>query len=113
MALILADFITGDPCAARCARRTGGLKLIHGLRPYPGAPRLEETGRHLPGGRFISDRLPNSGSPLSLTIRVGDISLRGYSIQGWLMHFGLRHSHKLGFYALAAHCPSLLVALPA
>ena len=59
-------------------------------------------------------RLPNSGSLLlSDPSRVGDINfVDNISIQGWLMHFGLKGTAlKLGFYALAALSIALVAVL--
>ena len=126
MALILADFVRP---ATRVPRGVlvgiaGGLKLtplVFGLillvrRDWKGIAALGATFLATIAVGFIL--LPNEApqfwfSAISDPSRVGDINfVDNISIQGWLMHFGLKGTAlKLGFYALAALSIALVAVL--
>lgn len=126
MALILADFVRP---ATRVPRGVlvgiaGGLKLtplVFGLillvrRDWKGIAALGATFLATIVVGFIL--LPNEApqfwfSAISDSSRVGDINfVDNISIQGWLMHFGLKGTAlKLGFYALAALSIALVAVL--
>lgn len=126
MALILADFVRP---ATRVPRGVlvgiaGGLKLtplVFGLillvrRDWKGIAALGATFLATIAVGFIL--LPNEApqfwfSAISDSSRVGDINfVDNISIQGWLMHFGLKGTAlKLGFYALAALSIALVAVL--
>jgi len=126
MVLILADFLRP---ATRVPRGVligiaGGLKLtplVFGLillvrRDWKGIAALGATFLATIAVGFIL--LPNEApqfwfSAISDPSRVGDINfVDNISIQGWLMHFGLKGTAlKLGFYALAALSIALVAVL--
>lgn len=126
MALVLADFVRP---ATRVPRGVligiaGGLKLtplVFGLillvrRDWKGIATLGATFLTTIAVGFIL--LPNEApqfwfSAISDPSRVGDINfVDNISIQGWLMHFGLKGTAlKLGFYALAALSIALVAVL--
>ena len=125
-ALILADFVRP---ATRVPRGVligiaGGVKLtplVFGLillvrRDWKGIAALGATFLATIAVGFIL--LPNEApqfwfSAISDPSRVGDINfVDNISIQGWLMHFGLKGTAlKLGFYALAALSIALVAVL--